>query len=214
MGGWTHLTSLCVPLWEADVDTDIIMPKQFLKSIHRTGFGDNAFDAWRYHDEGIPGVPKSQRTLNPDFVLNQDKYQESKILLAGPNFGCGSSREHAVWGLVEWGFQAIIAPSFGEIFENNASKNGLATLHQPEALVKAWCDQAIATDFTISVDLSEQTLTADGQTHSFAMNAIYLDRVVTGKDDIARVLEARQAVQDYEANRQEREPWVFSPIEV
>src|SRR6266481_1691552 len=153
------LTGLVAPLDRANVDTDVIIPKQFLKSINRTGFGPNLFDAWRYLDRGEPGVDNSKRRLNPEFALNQPRYRGAQILLARRNFGCGSSREHAPWALLDYGIRAVIAPSFADIFFNNCFKNGILPIKLPQAIVDQLMDDAKkGANARLSIDLQQQTI--------------------------------------------------------
>src|SRR5690554_2556367 len=160
MQPFVKMDGLVAPLDRANVDTDAIIPKQFLKSIKRSGFGPNAFDEWRYLDHGEPGMDNSKRPLNPDFVLNQPRYQDAKILLARDNFGCGSSREHAPWALEDYGFRVIIAPSFADIFFNNCFKNGLLPIKLDGAIVDRLFQETAATEgYRLTVDLAAQTIT-------------------------------------------------------
>lgn len=205
-------TGLVVPLDRANVDTDQIIPKQFLKSIKRTGFGPNLFDEWRYLDEGYPGQDNSQRPKNPDFVLNQPRYQSASVLLARRNFGCGSSREHAPWALMDFGFKAIIAPSYADIFYNNCFKNGLLPIVQPEAVVESLfqAEAAAGGDYQLTVDLqSQQVLTPEGQALSFEIDAFRKHCLLNGLDEIGLTLQDADAIRAYEARRRQAEPWVF-----
>lgn len=208
----TH-TGLVVPLLKANVDTDAIMPKQFLKSIKRTGYGDNVFDEWRYMDHGEPGMDCSKRIKNPDFPLNFERYQGASVLLAGPNFGCGSSREHAPWGLAEYGFKVIIAPSFADIFYNNCTKNGVLPVCLSQAEV-----EAIAADieqnpgFNITVDLPAQQVIAGDKTYSFEIGQQIKTRLLDGLDDIALTLKNADKIKAFEANYQLEKPWLHNRI--
>ena len=214
MEAFTTHTGLVAPLDKANVDTDQIIPKQFLKSIKRTGFGPNLFDQWRYLDEGEPGQDHSQRPLNPDFVLNQPRYQGASILLARQNFGCGSSREHAPWALVDYGFRAIIAPSFADIFYNNCFKNGLLPIVLAETTVNDLFRAVEANEgYRITVDLPNQTLTLpDGTAIPFEVDAFRKYCLENGLDDIGLTLQQADAIRAYEQRRAEREPWVFGEL--
>lgn len=211
MRPFTSINGLVAPLDRPNVDTDAIIPKQFLKSIHRTGFGPNLFDAWRYQDEGEPEQDCSSRPLRRDFVLNLPRYQGAETLLARKNFGCGSSREHAVWALCEYGFRCVIAPSFGDIFFTNAGKNGLLTV----ALDAREVDQLFAEveaneGYRLAVDLRQQRVqTPAGQTFSFDIAPELKERLLKGLDDIAITLEDSAAIRDYERRRTEERPWLF-----
>lgn len=206
------VNGLVAPLDRANVDTDQIIPKQYLKSIKRTGFGVNLFDDWRYLDPGEPGQDHSKRRLNPDFVLNQPRYAGAEILLARENFGCGSSREHAPWSLGDYGFRAVIAPSFADIFYNNCLKNGLL----PVVLVKEDVDALFQAcegqeGFRLIVDLNEQTVaTEDGRTYRFEIDPQSKHRLLNGLDDIGLTLEMADKIHAYEAAARSRAPWLFS----
>ena len=201
MKAFTQHQGLVAPLDRANVDTDQIIPKQFLKSIKRTGFGPNLFDEWRYLDEGQPDQDNSQRPINTDFVLNQPRYQGASVLLAQENFGCGSSREHAPWALEEYGFRTIIAPSFADIFYNNSLKNGLLPVTLPEDVVNMLLDLVEEDPTTrISVDLALQTVTLpDGQTHSFAIDPFRKMCMLQGVDDLGYISLKEEAIAAYEA---------------
>jgi 3-isopropylmalate/(R)-2-methylmalate dehydratase small subunit len=206
------LTGLVAPLDRANVDTDAIIPKQFLKSINRSGFGPNLFDAWRYLDSGEPGTDMSRRRPNPDFVLNQPRYQGAQILLARRNFGCGSSREHAPWALGEYGFRAIIAPSYADIFFNNCFKNGLLPIVLPESAVeRLFHDTAAFPGFALTVDLERQTVaTTDGGTvFSFDVDAFRKDCLLNGLDDIGLTLTHADEIRAFETKRKAEQPWLF-----
>jgi 3-isopropylmalate/(R)-2-methylmalate dehydratase small subunit len=205
----TH-TGLVAPLDRANVDTDQIIPKQFLKSIHRTGFGPNLFDEWRYLDRGEPGMDNSRRPLNPEFVLNQARYKGASILLARRNFGCGSSREHAPWALAEFGFRAVIAPSFADIFFNNCFKNGLLPIVLDEARVDRLFGQAQATPgYTLSVDLGEQTVrTPEGDSLRFEVDPFRKESLLSGWDDIQLTLRRKDQIVEFENRRLARFPWL------
>jgi 3-isopropylmalate/(R)-2-methylmalate dehydratase small subunit len=206
----TH-TGLVAPLDRANVDTDQIIPKQFLKSIKRTGFGPNLFDEWRYLDEGQPGQDNSKRPLNKDFVLNQPRYQGASVLLARRNFGCGSSREHAPWALQDFGFRTVLAPSFADIFFNNCFKNGMLPIVLPEDDIEALFQQVFAQEgYQLTVDLAEQVVVRpDGVKIPFEVDAFRKHCLLNGLDDIGLTLQESDAIRAYEASRQQREPWVF-----
>ena len=212
MDKFTQLVGLVAPLDRANVDTDAIIPKQFLKSIKRTGFGPNAFDEWRYLDHGEPGMDNSQRPLNPDFVLNQPRYQGAQVLLARENFGCGSSREHAPWALEDYGFRAIIAPSFADIFFNNCFKNGLLPIVLDAAIVDQLFQEAQATEgYQLKVDLQVQTVTTpNGQVFSFDVDAFRKFCLLNGLDDIGLTLRHVEKIKTYETRRAVEAPWLFS----
>ena len=200
-----------MPLDRANVDTDAIIPKQFLKSIKRSGFGPNLFDEWRYLDHGEPGMDNSKRPLNPDFVLNQPRYQGAQILLARENFGCGSSREHAPWALEDYGFRAIIAPSFADIFFNNCFKNGLLPIRldaeKVDVLFKAVEANA---GYKLKIDLEQQTISApDGTVHRFEVEAFRKHCLLNGLDDIGLTLQHVSEIKGYEAKHRAAQPWLF-----
>ena len=206
------LTGLVAPLDRANVDTDAIIPKQFLKSVNRSGFGPNLFDAWRYLDPGEPGTDLSRRRPNPDFALNEPRYQGAQILLARRNFGCGSSREHAPWALGDYGFRAIIAPSFADIFFNNCFKNGLLPIVLSEADVeRLFHDTAAFPGFKLIIDLERQTVaTTDGGTaFRFEVDAFRKHCLLNGLDDIALTLAHADEIRAFEAKRKAEQPWLF-----
>ncbi len=211
----TRVEGLVAPLDRSNVDTDAIIPKQFLKSIHRTGFGPNLFDEWRYLDVGEPGQDCSNRPLNPDFVLNQPRYQGASILLARENFGCGSSREHAPWALADFGFRVIIAPSFADIFYNNCSKNGVLALSLPSETVQALFEATEANEgYTLTVDLPEQVvITPDGTRHQFEIDPHRKHMLVEGLDEIGLTLEHADEIRAYEQQRRAVTPWLFEDLE-
>ena len=213
MKAFTAHTGLVAPLDRANVDTDQIIPKQFLKSIKRTGFGPNLFDEWRYLDVGEPGQDCSTRPLNPDFVLNLPRYQGASVLLARENFGCGSSREHAPWALVEYGFRAIIAPSFADIFYNNSFKNGLLPIVLSDVEVDELFRQCEATGgYTLTVDLAAKTVTRpDGVQHRFEVDAFRKHCLLNGLDDIGLTLQEKDAILAFEARHRAAQPWLFAP---
>lgn len=212
MEKFTVLTGLVAPLDRANVDTDAIIPKQFLKSIKRSGFGPNLFDAWRYRDAGEPGMDNSKRALNPDFVLNQPRYKGAAILLARKNFGCGSSREHAPWALADYGFRAIIAPSFADIFFNNCFKNGLLPIALSELSVDRLFNEVLAfPGYRLTIDLPRQTVnTADGATQiAFEVDAHRKYCLLNGFDDIGLSLRQADKIRAFEARRRAEQPWLF-----
>ena len=205
------LTGLVAPLDRANVDTDAIIPKQFLKSIARTGFGANLFDAWRYLDQGGPGTDVGKRPLNPEFVLNQPRYQHAQILLTRRNFGCGSSREHAPWALVDYGFRALIAPSYADIFLNNCYKNGLLPIVLPEAQVdRLFHDAAAFPGFKLSIDLEHQTVsTIDGTTvWAFEVEPFRKHCLLNGLDEIGLTLQHADEIRSFEAKHLAQQPWL------
>jgi 3-isopropylmalate/(R)-2-methylmalate dehydratase small subunit len=205
----TH-TGLVAPLDRANVDTDQIIPKQFLKSIHRTGFGPNLFDEWRYLDAGEPRKDNSRRPLNPQFVLNQPRYAGASVLLARRNFGCGSSREHAPWAIGEYGFRAVIAPSFADIFFNNCFKSGLLPIVLPEDVVDRLFGEVLATPgYVLAIDLAAQTVaTPGGAVHRFEVDAFRKECLLNGWDDIGLTLRHADKIRAYETERLKRMPWL------
>jgi 3-isopropylmalate/(R)-2-methylmalate dehydratase small subunit len=212
MEKFAQLDGLVAPLDRANVDTDAIIPKQFLKSVKRSGFGPNAFDEWRYLDHGEPGMDNSKRLLNPDFVLNQSRYQGAQILLARENFGCGSSREHAPWALEDYGFRAIIAPSFADIFFNNCFKNGLLPIRlaaeQVDALFRAVESNV---GYKLKIDLGRQTITApDGTVYKFEVEAFRKHCLLNGLDDIGLTLQHVDEISAYEAKHRAAQPWLYA----
>jgi 3-isopropylmalate/(R)-2-methylmalate dehydratase small subunit len=204
------LTGLVAPLDRANVDTDQIIPKQFLKSIHRAGFGPNLFDEWRYLDRGEPGMDNGRRPLNPDFVLNQPRYKGASVLLARRNFGCGSSREHAPWAIGEFGFRALIAPSFADIFFNNCFKNGLLPIVLDESRVDRLFADVLATPgYTLSIDLAAQTVrTPAGDVTRFEIDPFRKECLLNGWDDIQLTLRHKDLIAEYEKRRLARFPWL------
>ncbi len=211
MDAFTNLHGLVMPLDRANVDTDAIIPKQYLKSIERTGFGPNLFDEWRYLDHGEPGMDHSARPLNPDFVLNETRYDGAKILLTRRNFGCGSSREHAPWALLDYGFRCIIAPSFADIFYNNCFKNGILPVELDEETVGDLFRQvAEEIGYKLQVDLPNQQLTMpDGKIISFEIEVSRKHCLINGLDDIALTLEHTDSIRKYEQKRKVEAPWLF-----
>lgn len=214
MKAFTQHTGLVAPLDRANVDTDQIIPKQFLKSIKRTGFGQNLFDEWRYLDVGQPNQDCSGRPVNQEFVLNFPRYQGASVLLARENFGCGSSREHAPWALEEYGFRTIIAPSFADIFYNNSFKNGLLPIVLKEEEVDALFEQAEATGgYQLTVDLAAQTVTRpDGEAYSFEVDAFRKHCLLNGLDDIGLTLQDAEAIKSFEVTHKQNQPWLFGAI--
>jgi 3-isopropylmalate/(R)-2-methylmalate dehydratase small subunit len=204
-------TGLVAPIDHSNVDTDAIIPKQFLRSIHRTGFGPNLFDEWRYLDHGAPGKDNSKRPLNPKFVLNDKRYQGASILLARENFGCGSSREHAVWALQEYGFRVIISPSFADIFYNNCFKNGvLALVLDAQTVDGIFKDIAATPGYSLTVDLPAQTVTTPGgASFAFEVDEFRKHSLLNGLDDIGLTLEHAGDIEAYEKRRRTEAPWLF-----
>ena len=203
---------LVLPLDRANVDTDFIIPKQFLKSIKRTGFGVNLFDEHRYLDKGLPDADNSNRPLNPDFVLNQPRYQGARILLAKDNFGCGSSREHAPWALDDFGFRAILAPSFADIFFNNCFKNGLLPIVLDKAIISALFDEVEANEgYQLEVDLEQQLITKpDGSSIPFSVDEFRKHCLLNGLDDIGLTLKDAEKIRSFEDNWRNSAPWYFT----
>lgn len=211
MEQFSTLDGIVAPLDRPNVDTDAIIPKQFLKSINRTGFGPNLFDEWRYLDHGEPGMDNSKRQPNPDFVLNQPRYRDATILLGRDNFGCGSSREHAVWALLDYGFRVVIAPAFADIFFNNCFKNGVL----PVVLDAATIDRLFAAveatpGFRLRVDLPAQEIsTPEHEVIAFEVDAFRKDCLIRGLDDIGLTLEHADAIRAFEAQRRMDAPWLY-----
>ena len=201
-----------LPLDRANVDTDFIIPKQFLKSIKRTGFGVNLFDEHRYLDKGLPDADNSNRPLNPDFVLNQPRYQGARILLAKDNFGCGSSREHAPWALDDYGFRAILAPSFADIFFNNCFKNGLLPIVLDKTIISALFDEVEASEgYQLEVDLEQQLITKpDGSSIPFVVDEFRKHCLLNGLDDIGLTLKDAEKIRSFEDNWRNSAPWYFT----
>jgi 3-isopropylmalate/(R)-2-methylmalate dehydratase small subunit len=215
MDKFTVHEGLVAPLDRANVDTDAIIPKQFLKSIRKTGFGPNLFDEWRYLDHGEPGQDNSNRPLNPDFVLNQPRYQGASILLTRKNFGCGSSREHAPWALQQYGFRAIVAPSFADIFFNNCYKSGLLPIVLTEAQVEQLFNEVKAsTGFRLVVDLENQVLrSVDGSIgFEFAIDDFRKYCLLNGLDDIGLTLRHADEIRAFEERHLARQPWLANTI--
>ena len=210
MQKFTLLKGIVAPMDRANVDTDAIIPKQFLKSIRKTGFGPNLFDEWRYLDVGQPGVPESDRKPNPDFVLNQPRYQGASILLARKNFGCGSSREHAPWAIDQYGFRCVIAPSFADIFFNNCFKNGLLPIVLPEAVVAQLFDEVLALPgYQLTIDLERQVVVRpQGEEIPFEVQAFRKYCLLGGLDDIGLTLRHADKIKAFEAERLASKPWL------
>jgi len=214
MKSFTVMQGIVAPMDRANVDTDLIIPKQFLKSIKRSGFGPNLFDELRYLDEGQPGQDCSTRPLNPDFPLNQARFQGASILLARENFGCGSSREHAPWALEDYGFRCVIAPSYADIFYNNCFKNGVLPIVLEAAQVDALFEQMYASPgYQLTVDLEQQLVkTPAGEVYGFEVDEFRRHCLVNGLDDIGLTLESAAAIRGYEQRLRERSPWLFDAI--
>ncbi len=211
MNKFEILDGLVAPLDRPNVDTDAIIPKQYLKSVRRSGFGPNLFDDWRYLDPGEPGQDHSQRRRNPDFVLNQPRYQGAQILLGRENFGCGSSREHAVWALEDAGFRVVIAPSFADIFFNNCFKNGVLPIVLEAARLDDLFGEVEATPgYRLRVDLERQTITTpDGEVLGFEVDEFRKYCLLNGLDDIGLTLQHADDIRAYEARRKQEAPWLF-----
>ena len=214
MEKFINYTSVVIPIDRSNVDTDAIIPKQFLKSVEKSGFGANLFDAWRYLDQGEPGEDCSNRPLNSDFILNQRAYREGKVLLARENFGCGSSREHAVWALRDFGIRTVIAGSYADIFFNNCFKNGVLPIVLPSADIDALfeCNQASG-PFSMEIDLDRQTATTDsGQVYRFEMDNFKKKCLLEGLDDIALTMQHEGDISAYEQRRMTEVPWLFQDL--
>ena len=214
MKAFTQHSGLVGPMDRANVDTDMIIPKQFLKSIKRSGFGPNLFDELRYMDEGQPGQDCTHRPVNPDFPLNLPRYSGASILLARKNFGCGSSREHAPWALEDYGFRAVIAPSYADIFYNNCFKNGLLpVILSEQQLDVLFADMYADEGYQLTIDLVEQTVVCpSGESFAFEIDEFRKDCLVKGLDEIGLTLQSAQAIKDYEKTRAAQQPWVFGAI--
>ncbi|HAO70509.1 MAG TPA: 3-isopropylmalate dehydratase small subunit [Gammaproteobacteria bacterium] len=204
MQAFKTLTSIAAPLDRANIDTDAIIPKQFLKSIKRSGFGPNLFDEWRYLDHGEVGMDNTKRPLNKDFVLNQPEYQGAKILLTRENFGCGSSREHAPWALEDYGFKVIIAPSFADIFYNNCFKNGLLPIVQDNNVM----DELFGFKGEITIDLESQSINANGKKYTFEVDAERKRRLLNGLDDISLTLQYKDEIKSFETTYFKKYSWL------
>ena len=211
MKKFTTHNGIVAPMDRPNVDTDAIIPKQFLKSIKRAGFGPNAFDDWRYLDEGRPDIDNNGRRANPDFILNKAPYDQATILLARENFGCGSSREHAVWALDDFGFRAVIAPSFADIFYNNSFKNGLLPIVLAADVVDALFKRVEAmSGLKVSIDLEAQTVSCEGEKiATFEIDDFRKHCMLNGLDDIALTLQYADEIKNYEDKRKQTAPWLF-----
>ena len=211
MKAFTQTTTSILPLDRSNVDTDAIIPQQYLKSVKRTGFGVNLFDNWRYQDPGVLGQDHSQRRLNNDFVLNQKQYKDAKIILARENFGCGSSREHAVWSILDYGFEVVIAPSFADIFCSNCYKNGLLPIALTEEEVEYLFQQVNANSaFSCKVDLNEQTSVDEkDRSFSFQIDEFRKYCLLNGYDEIDLTLKHADKIKQYEQNLQKTSPWLI-----
>jgi 3-isopropylmalate/(R)-2-methylmalate dehydratase small subunit len=216
MQPFTSHHGIVVPFDRANVDTDLIIPKQFLKAIKKTGFGPNLFDQLRYKDEGQPGMDNSTRPINPDFILNQKNYREGTILLTRENFGCGSSREHAPWALLDYGFKAILAPSFADIFYNNCFKNGILPLvlsdQEIDELFKA-VNSGSVTELTVDLQSQKVVVSKEKSLH-FEIDPFRKNCLLQGLDDIDLTLEKEQLIKDYEEKQKDICPWLFEDIAV
>lgn len=210
MDAFTIHKGLVAPMDRENIDTDLIIPKQFLKSIKRSGFGPNLFDELRYLDHGEPGMDNTKRPLNPDFVLNQSRYKGASVLLAKKNFGCGSSREHAPWALQQFGFRAVIAPSFADIFYNNCYKNGLLPIILTELEVARLFDEVQGFNgYELTIDLPEQLVrTNDGRAYAFSIDAFRKECLLKGLDEIGLTLKHADKIRTFEAERLARHPWL------
>lgn len=211
MQAFCKLSGLVAPLDRSNVDTDAIIPKQFLKSIKRTGFGPNLFDEWRYLDHGELGMDCNKRPLNPDFILNQSRYQGAQILLARDNFGCGSSREHAPWAMFEYGFRVVIAPSFADIFANNCFKNGiLPVVLTVETVARLFVEVEKTAGYRLDVNLEKQQVTTPvGEVFEFTVDAFRKKCLLEGLDDISLTLQHVAEIKAFEEKRKIAEPWLF-----
>jgi len=214
MEPFIHHRGIVAPFDRANVDTDLIIPKQFLKAVKKTGFGPNLFDQLRYKDEGQPGMDNSVRPVNPDFILNKEPYTRATILLARENFGCGSSREHAPWALLDYGFRAVIAPSFADIFYNNCFKNGILPLVLPEDSVDGLFSQVQSghlQDLTIDLE-SQEVRIVGGDTLTFEIDPFRKKCLLNGLDDIGLTLEKSALIREYEQKQKEIQPWLFEDV--
>jgi 3-isopropylmalate/(R)-2-methylmalate dehydratase small subunit len=211
MEKFTSHTGVVIPLDRANVDTDAIIPKQYLKSVKRTGFGPNLFDDWRYLEPGEPGMDHSARSINRDFVLNQPQYAEGSILLARENFGCGSSREHAVWALTDYGIRSVIAPGFADIFFNNSFKNGLLPIVIDEKIIDDLFKKTVEQEgYKLTINLQKQEITLpDGETYSFEVDEFRKYCLLNGLDDIGLTLKHADDIRHYEERRRKEAPWLF-----
>ena len=211
MEKFTKVTGIVAPMDRPNVDTDAIIPKQYLKSIKRSGFGPNAFDDWRYLDAGAPDIDNDTRRINPDFILNQSPYDKASILIARENFGCGSSREHAVWALDDFGFRAVIAPSFADIFFNNSFKNGMLPIVLDSAIVNDLFNSVAAKKgYEITIDLvGQKVMTEDGDEYMFDVEPFRKHCLLNGLDDIGLTLQHAEEIKTYEEKVKQTAPWLF-----
>jgi 3-isopropylmalate/(R)-2-methylmalate dehydratase small subunit len=210
MQAFTRHSGIVAPLDRPNVDTDAIIPKQYLKSIKRSGFGPNAFDDWRYLDEGGPDIDNATRRVNPDFILNQPPYDKATILLTRENFGCGSSREHAVWALTDFGFRAVIAPSFADIFFNNSFKNGLLPIVLDAEIIDDLFDKVEQNKgIRFTIDLEAQTVNVAGESYGFEIDDFRKYCMLNGLDDIGLTLQHADLIMAYEQKRKQKAPWLF-----
>lgn len=211
MKAFKRVEGLVLPIDRSNVDTDAIIPKQYLKSISRTGFGPNLFDDWRYLDPGEPGMDHGKRRINPDFVINHERYRNTEIIIARDNFGCGSSREHAVWAMVDYGIRVVIAPSFADIFYNNTFKNGLLSVTLDKETVERLFDEVEAQPgYKLDVDLEAKTVTTpSGEVIAFELDDFRRHNLLRGLDDIGLTLQHADAIKAYEAKRKQEAPWLF-----
>ena len=214
MEKFEKLEGLVAPMDRPNVDTDAIIPKQYLKSVKRTGFGPNLFDEWRYLDHGEPGQDPATRQPNPEFVLNQPRYQGAQVLIARENFGCGSSREHAVWALADYGFRCVIAPSFADIFFNNCFKNGVLPIVLPEDVVDRLFREVEANEgYRLTIDLERQTVTTpSGEQFPFEIDPFRKHCLLEGLDDIGLTLQHADEIRAYEERRKKEAPWLFQGL--
>ena len=212
MKAFTQLNGLACPIDRANIDTDAIIPKQFLKSIKRSGFGPYVFDEWRYKDHGEPGMDCTSRPLNMDFVLNQPRYKGAQIMLARENFGCGSSREHAPWAIEDYGFRVIIAPSYADIFFGNCYKNGMLPIVASHAMVDQLFKECFENvGYSLNVDLASQTVTLpSGQSFGFEINATSKHNLLNGLDEIGLTLMHADEIKNFEKKHQATQPWLFN----
>ncbi|MBC8346364.1 MAG: 3-isopropylmalate dehydratase small subunit [Candidatus Marinimicrobia bacterium] len=214
MEKFSNFNGLVAPIDRANVDTDAIIPKQFLKSIKRTGFGPNLFDEWRYLDKGEPGMPCENRPLNSDFVLNQNRYNGASILLTQKNFGCGSSREHAPWAIKDFGFRVLIAPSFADIFYNNCFKNGLLPIVLDDTIINDLFESVYGTPgFELSIDLENQVIQlSNGESISFDIDIYKKFCLMNGLDEIGQTMEKKEKIQLFEQQHKKLNPWTFEDL--
>jgi len=212
MKAFKKMSGLTVPLMRSNIDTDAIIPKQFLKSIKRSGFGINLFDAWRYTDPGFPGQDPGERKPNPEFVLNHARYSGAQVLLSGENFGCGSSREHAVWALDDYGIRSVIAPGFADIFFNNSYKSGLLPIVMKSETVERLASDCEQNEgYSLTIDLAAQTVTTpDGEVIEFDIDSFRKDCLLEGLDEIGLTLQKRNSIKEYEKKRHQTAPWLFN----